>query len=153
MILYVASIIGTAKYPLVVLPPSLYVYGNEFTHPIWLDVGGNTNNHFRFHIPPNSYFRDSTSWDHNLIYGSGYPSFLLVPGNTTMKQSMLCILRQSNHWSTLWVVHTSPSELIHDASKLHSIWNTTFLVSIPISNKASSIITPTFVTNSTDISV
>ena len=60
------------------------------------------------------------------------------------------VVINSTHWSKLWVGHTSLSNLIQDALKLHSIWTTTFLVYIPTSAEVSSAGAPTSVTTATD---
>ena len=62
------------------------------------------------------------------------------------------IVIQSNHWYTLWYVHTSHSDFTQYALTSHYIWITTFLPFIPISEKSSSTDTPTVVITDTNIS-
>ena len=55
------------------------------------------------------------------------------------------------YWFTLWVSHTSPSDLTQDASPSKSIWVNKFLAFIKISVKASFTVTPTVVITTTNI--
>ena len=155
-----STMMGVMNYSLIILLTSLYVAtSRNFFHTIYPMVGKKTNDPLRLHIFFNRPLSAFTGCAHDLIPGSGLPSFFLVPGNTAASQSMLGtsstdygLVSQSTHWYNLWVDHTSPSNFTQDASPLHSIWITTFLVLITIPIKASSTGIHTMVITDTNIS-
>ena len=82
----------------------------------------------------------------------------LKSGNTLMIQEMFGtsytddgIVRQYNHWYTLWFGNNYTSDLTHYALSSHSIQITNVLAIIPISIKSSSTGTTTEVTTAVDI--
>ena len=112
-----------------------------------------------FNLFLNRSFSSFTGCPHDLMPGSGLLSFFLVPVNIEMIQSMLGtsspdggLVIQYTHWYKLWVGHTYPSELTQDSLSSYSIWITTFLYFIPVSDKSSSTGTPTVVITDTNIS-
>ena len=76
---------------------------------------------------------------HDLMSGLDLTLSFLVPGNIEIIQSIFDIpssraglVIQSTHWPTLYVCHTSPSQLIQASSYLQSKWTTSFLELIKI---------------------
>ena len=57
----------------------------------------------------------------------------------------------STHWYIVWFVHHSPTTFIHYSSKSHSKLIAALLEFIPMSDNASSTVTPTAVTTDTYI--
>ena len=152
--------VGVMEYPLKDLPYFLFAGYIKYPQPVWSMLVKKTHDPLRLYLFPNRSFRDFISCPHDLILCSDFPQPFLISVNITINQkkssgtssSGPCLVIHSTHWSTLWVGHTSSSDLIQAASQPYFKWTTEFLVSLSISVKDYSIGTPNSVATATNIS-